>query len=366
MVNFTKPNLTKDELETVIESMGESAVIIDQHGLVIRANKLALNLLGYKEKELMGQRFMSKAKILNVDKKSIDKINRPMVRAILSGRPAYDYVYYETRDKKTIPLFVSAAPIINNAKPIGLILVFRDISMEEAVDKMKSEFIALASHQLRTPLSSIKTYSHMLLDGYMGEIDEQKKPALETIVAATNRMNELIGTLLHITRLESGTIVIEKKPVDMIQIIQEILDEMEIFTKYKSIKLKLVVKCKESTKIRSDGPLIQEVMSNLVSNAIKYSKQDGIVTITVTALKDKVTVTIKDNGLGIPAEAKKQIFSKFFRATNVTRIETNGTGLGLYLVKGLVDELGGHISFTSQEDKGSTFRFSLPRKFKPI
>lgn len=107
-------------------------------------------------------------------------------------------------------------------------------------------------------------------------------------------------------------------------------------------------------------------MSNLVSNAIKYSKQDGIVTITVTALKDKVTVTIKDNGLGIPAEAKKQIFSKFFRATNVTRIETNGTGLGLYLVKGLVDELGGHISFTSQEDKGSTFRFSLPRKFKPI
>ena len=175
MVNFTKPNLTKDELETVIESMGESAVIIDQHGLVIRANKLALNLLGYKEKELMGQRFMSKAKILNVDKKSIDKINRPMVRAILSGRPAYDYVYYETRDKKTIPLFVSAAPIINNAKPIGLILVFRDISMEEAVDKMKSEFIALASHQLRTPLSSIKTYSHMLLDGYMGEIDEQKE-----------------------------------------------------------------------------------------------------------------------------------------------------------------------------------------------
>ena len=238
--------------------------------------------------------------------------------------------------------------------------------MEEAVDQMKSEFISLASHQLRTPLSSIKTYSHMLLDGYMGTIDEQKRPALEVIVTASNRMNELIATLLDITRLESGAIIIERKMVDIVQIINEVLDEMQIPAKYRSIAIKLVLKGKGSVKLRSDGSIIKEVIINLVSNAIKYTKEKGNVTITVTPAKDKITIAVKDNGFGIPAQAKKQIFSKFFRASNVIQLDTNGIGLGLYLVKGLIDELGGDISFTSQENRGTTFKVSLPRKFKPI
>ena len=358
--------MTKDELEAAFESMGEGVVIIDRHGIVARANKIGADLLGYKEKELVGYSFTSKVKALNVDKEPIEKINRPLVRAILSGRPVYDYVYYKNRENKYIPIFISTAPIVRDGKPIGIITIFRDISMEEAIDQMKSEFIALASHQLRTPLSSIKTYSHMLLDGYMGDIDENKKPALEIIVNATNRMNELISTLLYITRLESGGIVIEKKPVDLIQIIKEVLEEMAILANYRSISLRLVINGKESTRIRSDGPIIKEVLSNLVSNSIKYSKQNGKVTITITPTKDSVTVKVKDNGLGIPAEAKKQIFSKFFRASNVVRLETNGTGLGLYLIKGLVEEMGGTISFTSAENVGSTFRVCLPRRLKPV
>lgn len=366
MVNVLRPTLTKDELEVTIDSMGEGAIITDSHGKVLRANKIALNLLKYKEKELIGQIFTSKIKALNVDREPIKTSDRPVVKAALSGQPVYGYVYYKSKDKAIIPVFVSASPIIQNGKPIGVIEIFRDISMEEAVDQMKSEFISLASHQLRTPLSSIKTYSHMLLDGYMGEIDEQKRPALEIIVAASNRMNELISTLLNITRLESGAIMIEKKQVDLIDVIKEVLDEMEIPAKYRSISLRLVLKGQQSTKIRSDGAIIKEVLTNLVSNSIKYSNEDGLVTISVTPAKDKVTVTVKDNGLGIPAHAKKQVFSKFFRAANVIQIETNGTGLGLYLVKGLVDELGGRISFRSEEGRGTTFRVSLPRKYMPI
>ncbi len=366
MVNLLKPNLTKDELEIAVESMGEGCFIINRQGLVIRANKIALNLHTYKEKDIIGQKLLSKVKILNVNKEVIKTANRPIVKAIISGRPVYDYVYLKRKDKKIIPIFVSAAPIIQNGKPIGVIEIFRDISMEEAVDQMKSEFISLASHQLRTPLTSIKTYSHMLLDGYMGTIDKQKRPALEVIVTASNRMNELIANLLDITRLESGAIVAERKTVDIIQVINEVLDEMQTLAKYKSITLKLVLKGKESVKIRSDRSIITEILANLVSNAIKYSKEKGIVTIIVTPASDKIIVTVKDNGLGIPAQAKKQVFSKFFRAPNAIRLESNGTGLGLYLVKGLVDELDGHISFTSQENKGTAFKVSLPRKFNPI
>lgn len=354
--------LSASELETAFESMGEAAIIIDKHGHVIRANYIALKLLGYKEAELIGKKMLSKVTALNADHIPISPINRPAVRAVITGKPYYEYLYHYGKNKNLIPVFVSASPIIKDGRPIGVMEIFRDISMEEAVDQMKSEFISLASHQLRTPLSAIKTYSHMLLDGYMGEIEQQQRPALEIIVAATNRMNELISTLLNITRLESGAIVVDKNLVDLTQLSKEVVDEMEILTKAKDIRLSLNIKGDNSTKITSDGPLIKEVLSNLVSNAIKYSKEKGTVKITLRGDEHDATFVVKDNGIGIPNPEKANIFSKFFRAHNVIQFDTNGTGLGLYLVKGLVDELGGEISFTSTEGKGTSFKFTLPRK----
>ncbi len=361
---LSKNSLTSSELENAFESMGEGALIVNRRGRVIAANPIALELLGFEDKELIGKPFISKVRALNVDQKEISPVNRPIVKAIITGKPVYEYVYYHGRNRTPVPVFVSASPIIHNGRPIGAMEVFRDISMEEAVDQMKSEFISLASHQLRTPLSSIKTYSHMLLDGYMGEIDDQIRPALEIIVAATNRMNELISTLLNITRLESGAVVVQKTTVDIAQISREVLSEMDIPAINRSIKLKLQIHGNKSTKIKSDGPIIKEVLTNLVSNSVKYSKDNGEVKITVRAGDKNVILVVRDSGLGIPEPAKEQIFSKFFRAHNVIQLETNGTGLGLYLVKGLVDELGGKISFTSEEHKGTTFKVTLPRKMQ--
>jgi PAS domain S-box-containing protein len=358
----TKPSLTTSQLETAFESMGEGSVIINNKGVVVRANRVALELLGYSEDELIGERFLHKVKALNVDYKPISLINRPAVRSVISGRTVYEYLYFEGKSRSRIPVFVSASTMVEDGKPIGVMEVFRDISMEEAVDQMKSEFISLASHQLRTPLSSIKTYSHMLLDGYMGEIDSQKRPALEIIVAATNRMNELISTLLNITRLESGAIVVQKSTVDIAQIAREVIAEMDIPARNRSIQLKLGVSGKHSTKIRSDGPIIKEVLTNLVSNSVKYTMDNGTVSLFVRSSENNVSLIVRDSGVGIPEPAKEQIFSKFFRAHNVIQIETNGTGLGLYLVKGLVDELGGKITFTSEEGKGTAFKVRLPRK----
>jgi len=353
--------LSASELETAFESIGEAAIIIGKRGRVLRANYIALKLLGYEEKELIGKKMLTKVTALNADHMPLSPINRPVVRAAITGKPHYDYLYHYGKNKNLIPVFVSASPIIKDGRPIGVMEIFRDISMEEAVDQMKSEFISLASHQLRTPLSAIKTYSHMLLDGYMGEIDDQQRPALEIIVAATNRMNELISTLLNITRLESGAIVVDKNLVDLSKLSQDVIEEMEILTKGRAIDLKLAIRG-SSNRITSDGPLIKEILSNLVSNAIKYSRDNGTVSVTVTGKEQDVVIVVKDNGVGIPNPAKAQIFSKFFRAHNVIQIETNGTGLGLYLVKGLVDELGGEISFTSKEGKGTSFKFKLPRK----
>ena len=358
----SKPELTIEVLEAAFASIGEGAIIIDGCGRIIRVNNIALNLLGYKEPELIGQLLTAKIKLLNVDLKTIAPINGPMVKAVIGGRPVYEYLYYQSKNKSRIPVFVSTSPIIKNGQPIGGIEIIRDASMEETIDQMKSEFISLASHQLRTPLSSIKTYTHMLLDGYMGKIDEQNRLALEVVISAANRMNELISTLLNITRLESGAIVINKNLINIDQIAKQVIEEMDIPAKSRSVKLIFSTKSSKPTMIQSDGPIIKEVLTNLVSNSVKYSKEGGQVKLSIQNSPDYITLIVKDNGLGIPEGSRSQIFTKFFRANNVVQVETNGTGLGLYMVRGLVNELGGSITFTSTESSGTTFRVKLPRK----
>src|SRR5439155_19445387 len=135
-------------------------------------------------------------------------IDRPITKAFLTGKPVMEKTYFRRKDGQKVAMAVSSSPILIKGKPLGLIEVFRDITLEEEIDRMKSEFISLASHQLRTPLSAIKTYSHMLADSYMGELNSAQKKALGTIIGASDRMNELISTLLNITRIESGTIAV--------------------------------------------------------------------------------------------------------------------------------------------------------------
>jgi signal transduction histidine kinase len=226
---------------------------------------------------------------------------------------------------------------------------------------MKSEFISLASHQLRTPLSAIKTYTHMLSDGYMGELNNAQKKGLDTIIGATNRMNELISTLLNITRIESGTIAITPKLVRLDKVIAEVIPELELMAKNKSINLSVEVRGKASLSITTDALIVKEVVTNLASNAIKYTPEAGKVQIIMRPRRADIMVEISDSGWGIPKFSQDQVFSKFFRAQNIVERETTGTGLGLYLVRGLLDALEGSIWFNSEEGVGTSFYFTLPR-----
>ena len=227
---------------------------------------------------------------------------------------------------------------------------------------MKSEFISLASHQLRTPLSAIKTYSHMLVDGYMGDITPAQKKSLRTIISATNRMNELISTLLNITRIESGTIVINPRVLRIDKVVEEVTKELHLAASEKHIKLTVTPTGKLATSIKTDNLILKEILSNLVSNAIKYTNDEGWVDIKVQGRVKDVLITISDNGWGIPKDSHDHVFSKFFRAPNTVKRETTGTGLGLYLVKGLLEQLKGTISFESEEGKGTQFFVTLPKE----
>lgn len=352
----------KAESEAIFTSIGDGAISTDEFGRITRVNPMAAYLLGYDEAELIGSWFPKKIVAMDEDDNVINLIDRPITRAFLTGKPISEKLYYRRKDDRKLPVAITVSPILLENKPLGAIEVFRDITLDQEVDRMKSEFISLASHQLRTPLSAIKTYTHMLFDGYMGELNESQKKSLKTVIGASDRMNELISTLLNITRMESGTIEIRPKIVRADVVAEEVIKELSLVAGSKSIELSLSVRPKSGVKLVTDALILNEVMTNLVSNAIKYTPDKGEVSIRLRQRSSSVLFEISDSGWGIPKLSQDQIFSKFFRAQNIVKRETTGTGLGLYLVKGLIDALGGRIWFTSEEGKGTSFFFSLPSK----
>jgi signal transduction histidine kinase len=201
----------------------------------------------------------------------------------------------------------------------------------------------------------------MLADGYMGEVNDTQKKSLKTIISATNRMNELISTLLNITRMETGTIAISPKVLEVDKVADEVIKELSLMAADKEVALKLKNVGPAPKTVKTDSLILKEVITNLASNAIKYTPEGGSITVSIKARTSDILVSVTDTGWGIPAAAQEQIFSKFFRAQNIVKRETTGTGLGLYLVKGLLDALGGKIWFKSAEGQGTTFYFTLPK-----
>lgn len=342
-------------------SIGDGAIATDEFGKITRVNPGALEILGYGESDLLGEWFPKKIVAVNSDNEPINLIDRPITKAFLTGKAISEKTFYRKKNGQTLPVSINISPILLNNKPLGAIEVFRDITLEEEVDRMKSEFISLASHQLRTPLSAIKTYSHMLVDGYMGEVTPGQKKSLKTIISATNRMNELISTLLNITRIESGTIAVAPKLVYMDKLVEEVIKELTLMAENNGVTLSMKCSDVDKTGIRTDSLMVKEILTNLISNSLKYTPESGTVTVLIKPRDDDIHITVKDTGWGIPKYAQDQIFSKFFRAHNIIKRETTGTGLGLYLVKGLLDQLGGKIWFDSLEGKGTSFYFVLPR-----
>lgn len=351
--------------EALFTSIGDGAIATDEFGRIVRVNPAALEILEYSDEEVLGEWFPKIVIALDENLTPLSLIDRPITRSFLTGKPISEKMLYRTKTGMYKPVAVTVSPILLEGRPIGAIEVFRDITVEQNVDRMKSEFISLASHQLRTPLSAVKTYAHMLLEGYMGDLVPAQKKALRTILSASNRMNELVNMLLNVTRVESGSLAINAKAHSMQRLAEEVARELQLAASEKNISLHLKLP-KEQCIVRTDNLLAKEILINLVTNAVKYTPEGGAVTIKLACKNSEAIFTVSDTGIGIPAYSQEHIFTKFFRAQNVVKRETTGTGLGLYLVKGLVDAIGGRVWFTSKENAGSSFYFSLPQKTSSV
>jgi len=346
--------------EALFNSMGDGVIATDEFGRIVRMNPAALRLLGYEEDEVIGEWFPKVIIALDEDHAPISLIDRPITRAFLTGKAISKRMLYRTKTGDHKPVTVTVSPILLHNRPLGAIEVFRDVTLEREVDRMKSEFISLASHQLRTPLSAIKTYAHMLVDGMMGDLTPAQTKSLETILSASDRMNELINLLLNVSRIEGGTIALTIKRHNLAALLRETVDDLRIQAEERDVDL-LVEEPESAIFVKTDNLIAREILSNLINNAIKYTPSGGRVTVSLQKQPNGAQFSVADSGIGIPKYSQDHIFSKFFRAQNVVRTETTGSGLGLYLVRGLVEAIGGSIWFESEENVGSTFYLSLPK-----
>ncbi|MBA3679560.1 hypothetical protein H0W80_05270 [Candidatus Saccharibacteria bacterium] len=229
------------------------------------------------------------------------------------------------------------------------------------LDQAKDEFISMASHQLRTPLTTVKGYASMLEEGDFGKLSKEQKDTVELTLDGANRMARLIDDLLNVSRMDANRFFLEVNEVDLNTLVEQEVQQLQSMAAGKQVKLTYIPPHTKIPTIRLDETKTRQVIMNLVDNAIHYSRPEGAEVQVGMMLSDShVVFTVVDNGIGVPAAAQGKLFTKMFRAGNAKTARPDGTGLGLYLVKRVVQDEGGELLFESTEGKGSTFGFRIP------
>ena len=228
-------------------------------------------------------------------------------------------------------------------------------------NRMKLEFVSIVSHQLRSPLSNLKWATELLMSGKLGKTEEKQTEYFKILKENSDRMGELIKDLLIVSRIETAKLPIKKVEFSLEDLVKELIKEFRPFAQASNVEIEFQAK-RNLPKIFADPSQIRLVIENLSDNAIRYIDGKGVVKIKVERQEKNLYLEIRDTGVGIPEEEQKYIFQKFFRSENVLKYQTQGSGLGLYISRAIIEKSGGKIGFKSEENKGSTFWFTLPLK----
>ena len=303
--------------------------------LILSLGKLGYVLLG----EQKGSGYTSR------DKKTLETISDELIIAIQNARSVQEIREINTHLEQRVETATKELRRTNDKL--------------RKIDETKDEFVSMASHQLRTPLTSIKGYISMLLDGDAGEMTEQQKKLLKEAFSSSERMVRLIGDFLNVSRLQTGKFIIERKPTNLAELVQGEVGAITSLATTRSIQLSYKGP-KQFPTMQLDEEKIQQVVMNFIDNAIYYSRPKSTIAVHLRKNEKFAIFEVHDHGIGVPKEALEKLFTKFFRAENARRQRPDGTGVGLYLAKRVIQGHGGELIMESTEGKGSVFGFRLP------
>lgn len=344
----------------ILENIGDGLIVTNSTGVITLVNEAASNMLKKGVSSFLGQKVVTSLKMLDEKGGLVPSSERPMQIALQSGHEVKGIYTYQLENNQAIVVAVTVTPILVDGQITGSIQVFRDVSKEKEVDRMKSEFISLASHQLKTPLTAMRWYSELLLDDQAGGLNKTQREYVTTIHTANQHMGDLVNTLLNISRIESGRLMISPQDTDIAKLVTEIISEVKPKLSEKKQKLELTID-RNIPSMLVDPSLLRQIYLNLLTNASKYSPEKTVIKLDLAVDDGQLVSSVTDSGYGIPKAEQHRVFQKFYRGENIIKKESSeGTGLGLYLIKMIIDSFGGTISFKSKVNQGTTFKFTVP------
>ncbi|HRH31371.1 MAG TPA: ATP-binding protein [Candidatus Paceibacterota bacterium] len=363
------------QLNAILSSMREALVAVDSNMKVVLINQAAAALFRIAPADAIGKPVSKLCSFYLRDVKLAEK-ETPLKKAVaektIVSYSIADELSILDQQKVKVPVACTASYLVGELS-VRAIMILRDITKEKEIDTTKTELISLASHQLRTPLSSVNWYSEMLLSGDAGPINEEQRSYITEIYKGNQRMIDLVNALLNVSRADLGTIHVEAEMVSLKEISDGVIADLTPLITEKEIAVDVGIPAKISS-YSGDKRILTIIFQNLVSNSVKYTPPKGKVKVKVENRKkgeivaghelrqDSLLFSVSDNGYGIPEGEKAKIFTKLYRADNIRGLEANGNGLGLYLVKSMIESIGGSVWFISEEKKGTTFYVALPAK----
>jgi signal transduction histidine kinase len=348
--NLYDLNLEKSRLKTIINCMGNGVMVANLNLEVVLHNPVLMQLMEISEKI---ENPVPISSIIN-NESLIDTLKK-----IQEGEASEnESISQEINTGAHVLRAISAPALGPDRNIVGTVTVLEDITAFKQLDQMKTDFVKMVAHELRSPLAAIKQQNHVLLEGLCGKLEEKQHELVSRGSSKIDGLLELINDLLDVAKIEAGKHAQRRVPTDIGQIIEETVTLIESSAKEKGIALSFSLK--DLKPVQADPKNIEEIFSNLMTNAINYSPEGGQVTVTAQGQGEYLEIKVKDTGVGIPPEELPKIFDKFYRVKNPKTRQVIGTGLGLAIVKAIVDAHYGTIDVESKVDKGTTFRILLP------